>query len=212
MWPKPNQLLLWSAIAVAGVMGWQHYQKVYEDKGRLLVSVEGETAFLSWHTGVDLPMARRMIEAFDRSKAKVKRIVIDLSSPGGSLYEGAEVIKVIDHMKQSHRVDTHVGERNICLSMCVPIFLRGHKRYAARSSRWMFHEPYYADAFSGEKTRKPKFEVQYTARKFFRRYFTNSQMDPVWRARLEKEWKGKEVWKTGLQLFEEKSNIVTDLF
>ena len=212
MWPKPNQLLLWAAIGVAGYMGWQHYQKVYEDKGRLQVAVKGETAVFSWHTGVDLPMARRMIEAFDKSKDKVKRIIIDLSSPGGSLYEGAEVVKVIDHMKKTHRVDTHVGSKGICLSMCVPLFLQGRKRIAGKSSRWMFHEPYFADGFSGQKTKKPDFEEEYTARKFFRRYFTNSEMDAAWRAKLEKDWKGKEVWKTGQQLVEEKSNIITDLF
>ena len=113
-------------------MGWQHYQKVYENKGRLQVSVKDEIAFLSWHTGVDLPMARRMIEAFDANKDKVKRVVIDLSSPGGSLYEGAEVVKVIEHMKKTHKIDTHVGRKGICLSMCVPIFLQGQKRIAAK--------------------------------------------------------------------------------
>ena len=156
--PKPSQLLLWAAIAVACFMGWQQYQRVYEDKGRLVTRIEGDTLIMSWHTGVHLPMARRMIEAFNQSKNKVKRIVIDLSSPGGSLYEGREAIRAINKMKSSHRVDTHVGRKQICLSMCVPIFLQGQQRIAAASSKWMFHEPYYAAQFSGQKVNKPKFE------------------------------------------------------
>ncbi len=212
MRPKANQLVLWAAIAIAGYMGWQHYQRVYEDKGRLKVVVERETAIFSWHNSVELPMARRLLEAYEKTKDKAKRIVIDLSSPGGSLHEGAEVIEVINHMKKTHTVDTYVGNKSICLSMCVPIYLQGQSRLGARSSRWMFHEPYLADFFSGGEVAGPEFERQYTARKFFRKYFTNSPMDLAWRKRLEQEWKGKEVWKTGQQLFEEKSNIVTRLF
>lgn len=210
--PKPSQLLLWAAIAVACFMGWQQYKRVYEDKGRLVTRIEGETLIMSWHTKVELPMARRVIEAFEASKDKVRRVVIDLSSPGGSLYEGREVIRAIAKMKQSHRVDTHVGRKQICLSMCVPIFLQGQQRIAASSSRWMFHEPYYAEQFSGRKVSKPKFEEEYTANKFFDRYFTNSPMNADWRRRLEKAWKGNEVWKTGQELVDERSNIITKLY
>ena len=209
---KPRQLLLWVAIGVACFMGWQHYQRVYEDKGRLAARVEGETLIMSWHTRVELPMARRILEAFENSKAQVRRVVVDLSSPGGSLYEGREVIRVLNRIKKSHRVDTHVGKRQICLSMCVPIYLQGQRRIAASNSRWMFHEPYHAEQFSGRKVSKPKFEEDYTAQKFFDRYFTNSPMNTEWRRQLERAWKGNEIWKTGQELVDERSNIITQLY
>ncbi len=212
MWPRPNQLLLFALIAIAGVMAWQHQQRLFEDQGRLTVEKSGDAALFSWNSSIELPMARRLSEAFEKSKGEVKRIVIDLNSPGGSLYEGREVIKVIDRMKQTHQVETHVGAKRICLSMCVPIYLQGQRRLASKSARFMFHEPFHADYFTGEEVKKPEFERKYFARQFFEQYFTNSQMDPVWRAQLEKEWKGREIWKTGRQLHNEKSNIVTELF
>ncbi len=210
--PKPSQVLLWAAVVVACFMGWQQYQRVYEDKGRLATRIEGDVLIMSWRTRVDLPMARRMIEAFDRAKDQVRRVVLDLNSPGGSLYEGREAIRVIDKMKRTHRVDTHVGRNSICLSMCVPIFLQGQERAAAGTSKWMFHEPYHADQFTGGRVKKPKFEQEYTARKFFNSYFTKSPMSAEWRRKLEASWKGNEVWKSGAELVDEKSNIVTRLY
>ncbi len=210
--PKPSQLLLWAAIAVAGFMGWQSYQRVYEDKGRLGTRVEGDALIMSWRTQIDLPMARRMIEAFEETKDRVRAVVIDLSSQGGSIYEGREAIRAINRMKLTHRVDTHVGREGICLSMCVPIFLQGQDRVAAASSKWMFHEPYHAEQFTGRKVNKPKFEQEYSARKFFNHYFTNSAMNAEWRRGLEEAWKGNEVWKTGQDLADEKSNIITRLY
>lgn len=209
MSPTASRLLLCALIAVAGVLAWQHQNKLFQDKRRLAVEVRGQTAILSWNSKVALPMARRIEEAFARSRDQVKRFVLVLNSPGGSLHEGGEVIKVLDRIKRSHQVHTYVGPNHICLSMCVPIYLQGQARLAAAQSRWMFHEPIYVDAHTGDEVNKPKFERDFFARRFFDRYFTNSEMDPAWRRRLEGEWKGREIWKTGQQLFDEKSNIVT---
>ncbi len=206
-----NRLLFVALIAVAGLLAWQHQHKLFEDKGRLGVAIKGQTAVLAWNSRVELPMARRISEAFERSKGQVKRFILILNSQGGSLHEGGKVIEVIDRMKRSHQVLTFVGPKGICLSMCVPIYLQGQKRLAAPDSRWMFHEPIYVDAYTGDETNKPKFEKEFFARRFFDRYFTNSEMDPAWRRRLERDWKGKEVWKTGQQLFEERANIVTQI-
>ncbi len=206
-----SRLLLCALVAIAGVLAWQHQNKLSENKGRLAVAIDGQTAVLAWNSRVARPMARRISEAFDASKDKVQRFIIVLNSPGGSLYEGGEVIKVINRMKRNHKVHTFVGAKHRCLSMCVPIYLQGQKRLAAPGSRWMFHEPVSVDAYTGDEVNKPEFERQYIARRFFERYFTNSQMDPAWRRKLEVEWKGKEVWKTGQQLIDERANIVTEL-
>ena len=204
-----NRLVLCALIAVAGVLAWQHQSKLFEDKGRLEVVVQGKTALLAWNSQVELPMARRIEEAFEARKGEVQRFVLVLNSPGGSLHEGGEVIKVLDRIKRSHELQSFVGPGQSCLSMCVPIYLQGQQRLAAPDSRWMFHEPIYVEPHTGEEVKKPKFERDFFARRFFKKYFTNSEMDPAWRKRLEAEWKGKEVWKTGRQLYDEDANIVT---
>ena len=50
-----------------------------------------------------------------------------------------------------------------------------------------------------------------TAKRFFNRYFVHSEMDPDWRAKLEQEWQGGDVWKTGQELLDEGANVVMAL-
>ena len=211
---KLNQIALIVMVAIAGFMAWQMQQSIYENKGRLVVEKDPSdrnAVVFSWNSEIDVPMERRFIEAFDEWRGKANRIVIDLHSPGGSLMEGRKVIKLINRMKRTHRVDTRVGTNHSCLSMCVPIYLRGQTRFAAANSQWMFHEPRSFDFLSGEEVKEPEREQQATARRFFDRYFTNSEMDPAWRRQLEREWRGKDVWRTGSQLVDEKSNIIHQL-
>lgn len=211
---KFNQIALVIMVAIAGYMAWQLQQSIYENKGRLVVEQDRsarDTVVFSWSSEIEVPMERRFIEAFDEWRQKANRIIIDLHSPGGSLMEGRKVINLINRMKQTHRVDTRVGANHACLSMCVPIYLRGQTRFAAANSQWMFHEPRSYDFLSGEKVDGPKSEQQAMARRFFERYFTNSEMDPAWRRQLEREWRGKDVWRLGSQLVDEKSNIIHQL-
>ncbi len=186
-------------------------QRVYDNKGRLGVRHEGDAIVFVWKSAIDVPMARRFEEAFDEWRYERARIIIDLHSPGGALREGEEVIQVIARMKRTHRVDTRVRAGRSCLSMCVPIFLQGETRQAAPSSRWMFHQPTTRDFFTDEKAREPEFETRMTAKRFFNRYFVHSEMDPAWRAKLERDWQGGDVWKTGQELVDEGANVVTAL-
>ncbi len=212
---KFNQIALVVMIAIACYLAWQHQQQLFEDKGRLVVERDpayDDTVVFSWKSEIDVPMRRRVLEAFEAWKSQASRIIIDLHSPGGSLMEGRRVIELINHMKRTHRVDTWVGAHHSCLSMCVPIYLQGETRLAAASSQWMFHEPRVFDYFTGEEVKTPKSEREGLARRFFGRYFTNSEMNPAWRRQLEQEWRGREVWRTGRQLVDEKSNIIHQLF
>ncbi|MGI9465137.1 MAG: ATP-dependent Clp protease proteolytic subunit [Aestuariivirgaceae bacterium] len=212
---KLNRIALVVMIGIAGYLAWQHQQQLFEDKGRLVAARDpaaSDTVVLSWRSEIDVPMRRRVLEAYDEWKGKVRRIVIDLHSPGGSLMEGRRVIELINTMKRTHRVDTRVGTNHSCLSMCVPIYLQGQTRFAAASSQWMFHEPRVFDYFTGEEVKTPKSEREGLARRFFGRYFTNSEMDPAWRRQLEQQWRGKDVWRTGRQLVDEGSNIIHELF
>lgn len=210
---QPIHIAIILTFAATAYLAWSGDQAVFADKGRLKVERidGGDTVVLSWRSEIDVPMARRFEEAYEEWKGDAKRFVINLHSPGGSLSQGGDVIDVINRMKRTHRVDTLVGPRRACLSMCVPIFLQGESRIAAPDSRWMFHEPSAHNIFNGAPVKEFEFDRRFAADRFFRQYFGNSAMDPEWRAMLEREWRGKEVWKTGEELVDERSNIVTEL-
>lgn len=209
---KANQLALIILSAVAVFLYWQKYQDVYKDTGRLQISQEGDAVVLSWRSTIELPMERRFQEAYAEWADKTDKFIINLDSGGGALREGRLVIDVIDQMKKTHLVETTVGEGAYCLSMCVPIYLRGEKRSASRSSQWMFHEPSAYDIVTDEKIEENEYDKQTATNRFFERYFVNSDMDSKWRNNLQREWIGKDVWRTGKQLVDERSNIILRLY
>lgn len=209
-----NRLGLLAAFSLAGYMAWDYQQQLFENKGRLIISksdiVPGAVEF-SWRSAVEIPMARRFSEAFEKSRNNSNQIVINLHSPGGSLREGRKVIEVIEFMKKSHRVFTYVGARRSCLSMCVPIFLHGTERIAASNSRWMFHEPKSVDFFTEKKVAEPEFERRAMVKRFVGLYFVNSAIDQTWLKALLIKWQGKDVWYTGQQLVDERSGVISRL-
>ena len=164
----------------------------------------------TWRDDIDAPMALRLEEGYLDWRERADTIIINLSSPGGSLREGGKVIDVITRMKKTHVVETRVGKGARCLSMCVPIFLQGQTRVAAANSRWMFHQPILTD-MAGDIAEQPEFERNYTSERFFKRYFENSEMDPVWREQLRIDWVGRDVWYTGRQLVDQQANIIENL-
>lgn len=205
-------LSLFSVFLIASVFLYQQqHQRIFEDQGRLSVSQEGNAVVLEWHTGIEQPMELRFSEAFEEWADKTDTFIIDLHSNGGALQEGGRIIELINAMKKNHHMITRVTGNNHCLSMCVPIFLSGEERIASATSRWMFHEPQSYDYFDGSKASQPEFERQYYANRFFDKYFVKSVIDPAWRDRLRQEWVGQDVWRSGQQLFDERSNIVTRL-
>ena len=209
------KVTLVGAVGVAALMYWQNQQRTFEDKGRLAVSQLDDadrSVVLSWHSNIEVPMERRLQEAFNTWDSKTSRFVIELSSRGGALYEGRKVVEFIDKIKRTHRVVTVVGDKQICLSMCVPIYLQGHKRLAAASSKWMFHKPQFYELFTDEKADVKQSRRNAVARRFFERYFANSEIEPEWREKLRQEWKSKDVWRSGRQLVDEGSGIIHELF
>ena len=209
-----NRLLLLVLFAIAGLMAWNFQQKLYANKGRLVVSqsdvVPGAVELL-WSSEVKLPMAQRFYEAFDAWKDKTRHFVIRLNSPGGSLDEGRDVIDLIERMKKTHRVDTYVGPLENCLSMCVPIYLHGQRRLAHPTSRWMFHEPRSVDFFTDKAVKEPEFERKRMVKKYVQKYFVNSPIRKQWLDQLLKQWQGKDIWLTGQQLVDTNSNVITEL-
>ncbi len=212
--PKPNLLLLILLFAVLAYFAWRSEQAAIANRPGLHVEEDGKqpgTVIFRWKGEVYPPLATRLEEAFSEWRDKVGRVVIELDSPGGLLREGREAIEVIEWMKKTHTVDTKVDAFDDCLSMCVPIFLRGETRYAASSSRFMFHEPSSYDVFTGERAETPGFERRIASRRFLENYFVNSEMDPEWRDGLVAQWAGKDIWKTGAELVDEGANVVTVL-
>lgn len=154
-------------------------------------------------------MAQLFSEAFDQRKDDVKKFTIELHSPGGSVDEGERVIKIMRKMAQSHSVWTYVGPKEDCLSMCVPIYLQGELRVAAATSQWMFHEPGAIDPLTGNAAFSYEFEKRQTSLEVFNRYFKQSEMDSEWRKRLQRNIRNGEVWKSGQDLKDEESNIIS---
>ncbi len=173
--------------------------------------LEENVVIFAWAGAVYPPMAKEMSEAFDLWKDKTDRIIIELDSPGGLLDEGGRVIKVIQRMRNTHAVWTYVGPDSDCLSMCVPIYLQGRMRVAAPTSRWLFHDATAVDIYSGAEIVMYSHERALANLEFFNRYIEQSDINPKWRDDLRAQMSIGDVWKTGQELKDERSNIVTIL-
>ena len=205
-----NRLVLVSLVVVAVLMGWRLYEQKHADTGQLAIRQNGDVVILAWTGEVELPMHTLLVRAFEEWRTKSEHFLLQLNSAGGSVREGGDVVELLQRIKRTHTLDTYVASREICMSMCVPIFLQGNTRIAAPDARFMFHEPkrFYDD---GSEAKGFSFEREALTRRFFTRYFTNSPMNANWRVQLEKDWLGKDIYKTGKQLVEENAGIVTDL-
>jgi hypothetical protein len=205
-----NRLVLVSLVVVAVLMGWRLYEQKHADTGQLAIRQNGDVVILAWTGEVELPMHTLLVRAFEEWRTKSEHFLLQLNSPGGSVREGGDVVELLQRIKRTHTLDTYVASREICMSMCVPVFLQGNKRIAAPDARFMFHEPkrFYDD---GSEAKGFSFEREALTRRFFTKYFTNSPMNANWRVQLEKDWLGKDIYKSGKQLLEENAGIVTDL-
>src|SRR5258708_8221288 len=88
--------------------------------------------------GAGLAASRRA--AVGKCGMPLNRLVLFLDSAGGQVEEGDRVIAVLNEIKLRHQLTTVVPHGKLCASMCIPIFLQGEDRLAARASLWIFHE------------------------------------------------------------------------
>lgn len=203
-------LLVIALFAALGFFAWKSGRRVYDEGPGLTIIEEEDGLRLLWRGPVEAPMAARFEEAF-AAHASADRFLIELDSPGGSLGEGRLVIAEIDKAKRQRAVDTRVRSGAYCLSMCVPIFLTGETRLAGRHARFMFHEPSTYDVVTEERVKRPGFEQRMASDWFFETYFNTPSIDPEWREKLRKDWRGRDVWFTGAELVAQQSGIVTAL-
>lgn len=201
-------LALFAALAFAA---WKSGRRVYETGPRLEIRETENAVIFRWAHDVEAPMAERFAAAFEERRRRAGPIVIELNSPGGSLAEGRLVIDEIERAKRNFRISTRVNAEEFCLSMCVPIYLRGETRIAASSAIFMFHEPTSRDLFTDAEIDKPGFERRMTSAKFFERYFVNSEMKAEWRETLRENWKGRDLWYTASELVALDSGVVQEL-
>ncbi len=156
-------------------------------------------------------MAKRFEEAFNVWSDKTDKFVIKLNSRGGALREGRLVIELIEQMKKTHLIETNVESGAFCLSMCVPIYLRGERRVAASDSLWMFHQPTAYDFITGDKVSTNEDRL-IAGERFVEKYFVSSEINQEWLKRLKQQWIGKDVWYSGQQLVGENSNVIQRIY
>ena len=208
---KTNPLVLIVLFGLLIYVALSTEHKFNQSAEQFTARSEGDAIVIAWRDEVRHPMALRLQETYEENSGKAERFIIELNSPGGSVSEGHQVIDVITRMKKTHIIETRVLSNRICASMCVPLYLQGEKRTAASAARFMFHEPTSVDSVTGEEVKQPAFVKRYETRQFVDKYFKESEMSPEWLATLEKEWQGKDIWKTARQLVDERANIVQEL-
>lgn len=182
--------------------------------GTLTVSEEGvpaDTVLLEWRGEVAPPMEGMIRKAYRDFRGNKRRFILSLHSPGGLLGEGDRVVRLLRRIAQTHQLDTVVEARRTCASMCVPIFLQGETRLAAPSSRWMFHEPRAFDIVTDEAVATDPRETEAMTQRFLQRYFPQAGVREAWLSNVREQMRGRDYWRSGAQLVDERSGVVTSL-
>ncbi len=129
----------------------------------------------------------------------LNRLVLFLDSAGGQVEEGDRVIAVLNEIKLRHQLITVVPHGKLCASMCIPIFLQGEDRLAARASIWLFHEA---------AQRQPN-GVLHTdpagTWRLFRKYYAPAGVSMHWLKSIAPMIKEADLWQTGGDLISAKS-------
>jgi hypothetical protein len=113
---------------------------------------EDGTLYIDWSGPIRAGMADYLRTALGKYGTLSHRVVLFLDSAGGQVEEGDRVIQILNEAKQTHRLVTQVLDGNLCASMCIPVFLQGDDRLAARASHWIFHEAAKPGANGKERT------------------------------------------------------------
>jgi len=204
-----------TGLAVLAFRTYDDFTLYFAGVGKLEVRADPgqDTVYLDWRGKIEAPMANRISDAFNQHRGDARRFVLTLSSPGGSLHHGGEVVRLLRRMAETHEVDTNVDARRACASMCVPIYLQGKKRTAAANARFMFHEVSFREFHSDEEINVPAASRGRETDRLFSRYFQAAGVPQSWIREVRTEMKGgNDVWRTARQLVEENANIVQQIF
>jgi hypothetical protein len=85
-------------------------------------------------------MADDLRAALGKYGTTLNRVVLFLESAGGQVERAT--VSSRPSTRSSYGTPAHhpVAHGKLCASMCIPIFLQGEDRLAARASLWIFHE------------------------------------------------------------------------
>jgi len=161
-------------------------------------SIDGDTFVIKWTGTIEAPITKDIETAILKFSAHKKNAILDISSPGGSVTEGAHLIEILRQFKKNHKLSSIVQRGGMCASMCVPIFLQGDHRVAARASTWMFHgaRKWYTTIPDDQETDKNLI------------YFREAGVSEAWlQSILPYMRQPGEYWQTGGELFDSKSGL-----
>ena len=201
------------ALLVIGVM-FQQFLASGTFGGGLLVrssDTTEDTLTVQWRGEIGPPFLRTFNAALNKHGEGKSRIVLVLDSPGGLAGYGARIIRRLDDLKKQVRIDTVVETGDSCMSMCVAIYLQGQTRYASPSARFMMHEVSTHDMLSDRRIRMPRAEREAATDQLYLKYFEPAGVSPQWMRQLRTEIRGRDVFRSGRQLVDEKSGVVTNL-
>ena len=161
---------------------------------------EDATLYIDWSGPIVAGMADYLRSALGRYGTLSHRVVLFLNSAGGQVEEGDRVIQILNETKQTHRLITEVLDGNLCASMCIPIFLQGDDRLAARASHWIFHEAAKPGANGKERTDMTLC--------LFRRYYVPAGVSIDWLKSIVPIIQHANLSQTGGDLISAKTGII----
>ena len=206
---EPKPYAVWVLTLTIVLISWARTDARAEDAGfrQLLVqpsSLRRDTVNFSWSGRIAKPMAAEIRAAFTQWRTYRQRIVLQLSSGGGSVREGRRVIKLLRKIRKTHTFDTVVAPGRLCGSMCIPIYLQGQIRFAARSSTWLFHQV-------GERetgTRKYIRLKPSASQALYRDFYKPAGVAETWLNKISKLSTGHDYWQTGDDLIASAAGII----
>lgn len=108
-------------------------------------SEQGDATILRVDGIITAGVEQRFAETL-RALPAGRRLVVELSSPGGFTSAGYKMIDAVLAERQAGRtVATRVRSGESCESMCVGLYLAGYPRYAAPTAEFMVHAPRMAE-------------------------------------------------------------------
>jgi hypothetical protein len=147
-------------------------------------------------------MADDLRAALGKYGTTLNRVVLFLDSAGGQVERAT--VSSRPSTRSSYGTPAHhpVPHGKLCASMCIPIFLQGEDRLAARASLWIFHEAAQRQANGERRT-----DMTETWR-LFRKYYVPAGVSVSWLKSIAPMIKGANLWQTSGDLISAKSGMI----
>jgi ATP-dependent protease ClpP protease subunit len=163
---------------------------------------EDGTAYIDLSGPIMASTADDVRAAVGKYRTSLNRVVLFLDSAGGRVDDGDRLIEALNEIKLRYRLITVVSHGKLCASMCIPIFLQGEDRLAARASIWLFHEAAQRQANGELRT-----DTAETWR-LFRKYYAPAGVPTRWLKSIAPMIEEADLWQTGGDLISAKSGII----